>query len=379
MIIEADIRKKLHDFELDISFSTDCNRIGVLGASGGGKSMCLKSLAGIAAPDSGRIALDGNVLFDKNSRINVSPAERSIGYLFQSYALFPNMTVEGNINAAIHAAERLKRREGKNADISADKLMDMLNISDIRKRYPREISGGQQQRTALARILASDPKLLLLDEPFTALDTFLRERTRLELAELLNELGKSFILVSHDRDEIYQMCEYLILLEKGKVIAAGKTDDVFMNPGTVAAAKLTGCKNISRIEKLSDHRVRALDWGGLELVTEMKVTDDAGFIGIRAHDFEPAVGEGSAAAAGVEVTTGNARDDVPGGTSNKKTFNIIRCGKTSVTRLPFEWYIMLENGLWWKKERSLYDESEETLVPNELYIDPGKIIILRKK
>ena len=358
MIIEADIRKKLHDFELDISFSTDCRRIGILGASGGGKSMCLKSLAGIVTPDSGKIALDGDVLFDKGSKINVSPAERSIGYLFQSYALFPNMTVEGNIKAAIHAAERMKRRDGKDTDISSDKLMEMLNITDIRGRYPLEISGGQQQRTALARILASDPKLLLLDEPFTALDTFLRERTRLEFSGLLGELGKSFILVSHDRDEIYQMCDYLVLLEKGEVIAAGMTDEVFMNPGTVAAAKLTGCKNISRFERLSDHKVRALDWGGISLVTEAKVTDDAGFIGIRAHDFEPV--------------------NISGVDENNNTINnIITCGKASVTKLPFEWYIMLENGLWWKKERSLCDEEEETLIPNELYIDPGKIIILK--
>ena len=146
----------------------------------------------------------------------------------------------------------------------------------------------------------------------------------------------------------YQMCDYLILIEKGRVIAQGRTDDVFKNPGTVAAAKLTGCKNISRIERISDHRVKALDWGGIELVTEKKVDESDSFIGIRAHDFK--IGESGE--------------------------NCISCGKVSVTRLPFEWYIMLENGLWWKKERSLYDTEETTDIPEKLYIGPDKIIIL---
>ena len=348
MKLEVDIKKKLNEFALDIQISAESDRIGILGASGSGKSMLLKSIAGIEMPDRGCISLDEEVLFDREKKVNVSPAERSIGYLFQNYALFPNMTVEGNIEAALHAAKRMKRREGKASEVSSADLMELLQINDIRGRYPREISGGQQQRTALARILASDPKLLLLDEPFTALDTFLRERTRLELSELLNKLGKSFVLVSHDRDEIYQMCDYLILIEKGRVIAQGRTDDVFKNPGTVAAAKLTGCKNISRIERISDHRVKALDWGGIELVTEKKVDESDIYIGIRAHDFK--IGESGE--------------------------NCIPCGKVSVTRLPFEWYIMLENGLWWKKERSLYDTEETTDIPEKLYIEPDKIIIL---
>ena len=123
------------------------------------------------------------------------------------------------------------------------------------------------------RMLVTNPELLLLDEPFSALDTYLREGMRIELCRILNEYNKTAVIVSHDRDEIYQMCDYLVLLDRGTMIARGKTEDLFRQPGTVAAARLTGCKNISAVERLGENIIKALDWGGIELITEQKVDE----------------------------------------------------------------------------------------------------------
>ncbi len=365
MKIEADVQKKLKDFKLDIRFVADNSHIGILGPSGSGKSMFLKNLSGLVKPDSGSISIDNKLMYDKVKKINLDPARRHIGYLFQNYALFPNMTVEENIKAAIYAASKMKK---VNSDMkSAEELMELLDISSVAKHRPSEISGGQQQRTALARILASDPELLLLDEPFSALDSFLRERTRLELYDLLVSMNKSFILVSHDRDEIYQMCDHLILFKEGKVIGQGSTEEVFKNPGNVAAAKLTGCKNISRIKRLTEHRFIALDWGNIELVTSKILDEKSEYAGIRAHDFEPC----SDSIINNHDANGYQHNE------NVNELNIIPCDKVSVTKLPFEWYILLENGLWWKKNKSLYDRDEKVSIPEKLRIDPDKIIILR--
>lgn len=339
--IEVSVRKDYDDFRLDVAFESDGKRIGILGASGCGKSLTLKSVAGIVKPDEGRICHDGRVLYDSPERIDVKPGKRRVGYLFQEYALFPNMTVEGNIEAALHGAGKKR--------MSPAEILRKFELFDVRDHMPHELSGGQQQRTALARMLATDPELILLDEPFSAMDTYLREGMRLELIRTLDMYDKTVILVSHDRDEIYQMCDFLVLMDKGRVIGQGPTDTMFEHPETVAAARLTGCKNISRIEKLTDHRVRALDWKGIDLITDGKVTDDVTHVGIRAHDF------------------------VPGSNG----INVISCGKTAVSRLPFEWYVTLENGLWWKLERDLYDDLDENLIPETIYVLPERILLLK--
>lgn len=342
MATDVNVKKKYDDFELDVSFSTSCKRIGILGVSGCGKSLTLKSIAGLIRPDEGRIAYDGKVMFDSKGSIDVKAGKRSVGYLFQNYALFPNMTVEGNIEAALHGTGK-KRMSG------TEEILRKFELLDVRGHMPHELSGGQQQRTALARMLATDPELILLDEPFSAMDAYLREGMRLELIRTLDMYDRTVILVSHDRDEIYQMCDYLVLMDKGRVIGQGHTDTLFEHPETVAAARLTGCKNISRIEKLTEHRVRALDWNGIELITDGKVTDDMTHVGIRAHDF---------------VTGSNG-------------INVIPCGKAAVSRLPFEWYVTLENGLWWKLERDLYDDLDENLIPENICVLPERILLLK--
>ncbi len=335
------VKKKYDDFSLDVSFETGSRRIGILGASGSGKSLTLKTIAGLTKPDEGRILSDGRVLFDSSSGTDVKTGKRKVGYLFQDYALFPNMSVRGNIEAGLHGA-------GKKLHSGTEELLKKYGLWDIRDHMPHELSGGQKQRTALVRMLVTDPDIILLDEPFSAMDAHLREGLRLELIRLLDMYDKRAILVSHDRDEVYQMCDYLVLLDKGRVLAQGDTDDLFAHPSSVASARLTGCKNISRIERLTDHRVRALDWQGIELITDGKVTDDITHIGIRAHDFTPG-------------------DD---------GVNIIPCGSVSVSRLPFEWYVTLENGLWWKLSRDLYEAFDEKRLPDSLSVAPDRIILL---
>ncbi len=352
MAIDVHIKKTYGDFTLDIAFSGDSKRIGILGASGCGKSLTLKSVAGLVRPDEGRIVCDGRVLFDSAAKVNVKTAGRSVGYMFQDFALFPNMTVAENIGAALYGAKRnVKARGDKqcSAPGDIDEILSRFKLTEIKDHKPHKLSGGQKQRTALARMMACDPSLLLFDEPFSSMDAFLREGMRLELMDMLDRYDRNVIFVSHDRDELYQMCDHLVLMDKGRVIVQGKTDDVFSDPVYVSAARLTGCKNISRIEATGPHSVKALDWNGVELITEASVDDSITHIGIRAHDIMP------------------GRQDV----------NAISCSGAVVSRLPFEWYVTFDNGLWWKVPKGLDAVCDDSFIPEYINIPPDKILLLK--
>ena len=351
MDLYLDIDKKLNDFRLQIRYSGSASRIGILGASGCGKSMTLKSIAGIEKPDQGRIVLGDRTLFDASARINLRPQARKVGYLFQNYALFPTMTVEQNIMAGLH---------GRDIDASGrvQEMIRKFQLEGLEKRRPGELSGGQQQRVALARIMAYRPEAILLDEPFSAMDYFLRERLRLELMDVLREYEGLSVLVTHDRDEAYQLCDYLLLLKDGAVIAEGNTKALFERPGTAEAARLTGCKNVSRIIPLGPHRICAPDWGGLELTTAEEVTDEIAFAGIRAHDFTP-----------LDARTAQQYA--------REGRNVIPVGNVTVTELPFEWYVTLSCGLWWKLPRDMHDHGFENRIPAALTVDPAAIMLLR--
>ena len=351
MYLNMDIVKKLNDFTLRISYEGSAARIGILGASGCGKSMTLKSIAGIEKPDKGRIVLGDRTLFDTYGKINLRPQERRVGYLFQNYALFPTMTVEQNIMAGLHG-------RGVDASKRVKEMIGKFQLEGLEKRRPGELSGGQQQRVALARIMAYRPEALLLDEPFSAMDYFLRERLRLELMEVLREYEGLSVLVTHDRDEAYQLCDHLLLLKDGSVIAEGPTKELFERPGTAEAARLTGCKNISRIVPLGPHRICAPDWGGLELTTAETVTDEISYAGIRAHDFAPLDQD----AAQLYAQQGR---------------NVIPVGGLTVTELPFEWYVTLFCGLWWKLPRDMHDHGFKSRIPAALTVDPSAIMLLR--
>jgi len=338
--LKVDIQKKLKEFDLDVSFELKSKRLGILGPSGCGKSMTLKSIAGIVDPDKGVISLNTDeetVYFDSDKKINLKPQKRNVGYLFQNYALFPNMTVEENVACGLP--------KGSDKTI-VSQMIRRFHLEGLEKRYPRQLSGGQQQRVALARILAYGPDVILLDEPFSAMDTFLKEQLRIELLNSLRDFDGFSIMVTHDRDEAFQFCDELIVLDEGKVIAKGDTYDIFENPKKVQVARLTGCKNISEIEVIDDYHLKSLEWD-VDFQVSERISPNITHIGIRAHNFAPA-----------------KKDDV----------NAMDTANSTKLEMPFEWEITLANGLWWKQDKSIHEH--DFVIPEYLKVDPKNIILL---
>lgn len=210
-MLEVQIYKKLAEFDLDVSFQVNDNILGLMGASGSGKSMTLKCIAGIETPDQGRIVLNGRVLFDSEKKINVPIQKRNVGYMFQSYALFPNMNVYENISVGLRA------RKVKDVDIVVQKVMQQFRVFELASRYPKQLSGGQRQRVALARLMAYEPDVLLLDEPFSALDEDLKKDLLQELKSEL-QISKPVIFVSHDKEEVNELCDLKYKIKQGEII-----------------------------------------------------------------------------------------------------------------------------------------------------------------
>lgn len=276
MSLSVDIRKKLKGFTLDVTFDAGDERMGILGASGCGKSMTLKCVAGIETPDSGRIVIDGVTVFDSSRKINLPPQNRHTGYLFQNYALFPTMTVSDNIGITLAAFSAKRRRA------TVGETLSRMRLEGLVGRYPAQLSGGQQQRVALARMLVSNPRILMLDEPFSALDSFLRAQMETGLLDSLAGFTGTVLYVSHNRDEVWRLCGRMAVLDEGRLAAIGDKRDIFRNPGTVAAARLTGCKNIAPAFRSGERRISIPDWG-LELATAEAVQADITHAGIRSH------------------------------------------------------------------------------------------------
>ena len=283
MAIEVRIKKKLGNFQLDIDFKTEENRIGILGASGCGKSMTLKCIAGIETPDEGRIIVDGTLLYDSAKKISLKPQKRHIGYLFQNYALFPTMTVEENIAAGLQGRKEEKRRRGV-------EMMEKFQLLGLGKQLPGELSGGQQQRVALARIMAYEPEVILLDEPFSALDEFLKDRLAQEMLDLLKDYRGTVVLVSHSRDEIYRFTRELLTMADGMQISYGGTREIFANPGRKETARLTGCKNIAEAKRIDGRHLEVPEWG-ITLCLNENIPEKVAFVGVRAHEFIPVWGD----------------------------------------------------------------------------------------
>lgn len=349
MSLTVRIRKKLSRiFTLELDFEIEGGCLGILGPSGSGKSMTLKCIAGIEKPDEGFIAVDGKTLFDSVKRINLRPQERRVGFLFQNYALFPNMTVLENICAS--------PRAGRDSQ-DAFHWIRRFGLEGLENRYPRQLSGGQQQRAALARMLIASPNAALFDEPFSALDSTLREYMQLQLQELLQDSGGAFrnaVLVTHNRDEVYRLCGELAVMSGGNMIIKGDTRGVFQNPRFVSAARLTGCKNISPVKQLSENEVFALDWG-LRLRLSGSA-DGVTHIGIRAHDFVPV--------------------DSP------KGFNEARLAVSKLSSEPFEEAVLFTNAdaknehekkeLWWK-----YSKYLNQTIPEKLFLPPQALLPMK--
>jgi len=311
MSLVVDIKKKLKGFSLDVSFKTEGEYLGILGASGSGKSLTLKCIAGIETPDEGCIVLNGKVLYDSEKKINLKPQERNIGYLFQNYALFPHMTIEENIGMGLSLPEKEKKQKIKEMIVS-------FHLQGLEKKYPNKISGGQQQRVALARCIVYKPDILMLDEPFSALDPHLREQLQGGVLELLRLYGGEVLMVTHSREEVYSFCNRLVVFDNGRSILHGDTKDIFKQPKLYAAAKLTGCKNISKCEVLSPQSVYAVDWNVI-LETEQIVPQQVKYVGIRAHDLQIADG------------------------AQAKGKNVIECRINKIVEDVFEYNVFLEN------------------------------------
>ena len=320
MSLEVNIEKKLDGFTLRAAFTAGNTSTALLGASGCGKSMTLRCIAGIVKPDRGRIVLDGRVLFDSVQHIDLPPQQRGVGLLFQNYALFPNMTVEQNILCGLKAEKDHAARRAACAE-----MLRAMRLEPFAKRYPVQLFGGQQQRTALARILVGKPRILMLDEPFSALDSYLREEVEGEVGSLLANFAGTALLVTHNRDEAYRLCKEMIVLNEGQVLRAGKTKEVFADPQSVAAARLTGCKNILPCTPLDSRTVRLDGWGTTLRLT-LPVPAGCIAVGIRAHDFTPCAA------------------DAP---------NAIPVKAVSTSENPFDWNLICTSPkgtaqLWWK-------------------------------
>ena len=251
------LHKRLGAFDLDAHFSSHAGRVVLFGPSGSGKSVTLQCLAGLLTPDNGRIVAGDQLLFDHALRVNVGPEQRRIGYVPQQAALFPHLNVAENVGYGLRRAPAHER------DDTVATLLRLVQLESFASRRPGQLSGGEQQRVALARALATDPRLMLLDEPFSALDTPVRAALRQELLDLQLALGFAWLFVTHDLEEAYQLGDEIAVYQSGRILQSGPREDVFYRPRDVEVARLVGFDNIFPVSPANDGRVRLES--GLEL------------------------------------------------------------------------------------------------------------------
>ncbi|MBD2311712.1 molybdate ABC transporter permease subunit [Desertifilum sp. FACHB-1129] len=274
----VDIEKQLPNFTLNTAFTACQETLGLLGGSGSGKSMTLRCIAGVETPTRGRIILNGQTLFDAKKQINLPAHQRKVSLVFQNYALFPHMSVAHNIAFGLqHLPKPLRSQKVR-------QLLTGLKLQGLSDRYPHQLSGGQQQRVALARALATEPEVLLLDEPFSALDTYLRSQVERQLIEILSTYSGVALFVTHNLEEAYRVCEKLMVMSGGRAIAFDSKHRIFEHPQTVRVAQLTGCKNFSRAVAVGTNALEATDWG-VTLQAVEAVPNGLADVGIRAHQI----------------------------------------------------------------------------------------------
>ncbi len=229
MSIDLSIDLTLGEFHLQVTFGVDDGITALFGPSGAGKTLTLRSIAGLTTPQSGRIVVSSRTLFDSEAAIDVPPRRRGIGYLFQQYALFPHLTVEQNVGFGLHREPTLARSRRVEA------MLSLVGLEGLGRRRPDQLSGGQQQRVALARALAPEPDLLLLDEPFAAVDLRTRRRLRSELRRIQEATSTPMIHVTHDLADVRQLSESLVVLDGGQVLQVGSTESLLADPGGILA------------------------------------------------------------------------------------------------------------------------------------------------
>jgi len=282
MTLSVDIEKRLPTFHLQVAFDAGDETVGLLGASGCGKSMTLRCIAGVETPDAGRIVVNGVTFFDSVARIDLSPQQRRTALLFQNYQLFPNMTVAENIECGM---DRSASREERHKHVGA--LLEFFHLRGFGKKYPAKLSGGQKQRVALARMLAAEPSILMLDEPFSALDGYLRACFEQELLDFFERFDGTIVYVSHDIEEAFRFCDRIAVIDEGSITDIGPTKRIVSDPQSLAAIRQSGCKNVSTARKIDEHTLFAENWG-VELVSDKPVPDGLVYVGIRAFEIHPA-------------------------------------------------------------------------------------------
>ena len=363
MALQVKITKKLANFTLDVDFSVEQEIFALLGASGCGKSMTLKCIAGIEQPDEGVIVLNGRTLFDSTKKINLPPQKRQVGYMFQDYALFPNMTVLQNVMAGM--GKRPSREQ-------AQEYLRQFHIEELEQQYPTRLSGGQKQRVAMARMLAAKPEVILLDEPFSALDSHLKWTMEQQMRQILQEVHKPTLLVSHNRDEVYRLCNVVSCVNRGKMEVVEPVKEFFKNPKTKTAAALSGCKNIADVELTHEEGqtvLQAAQWDCkftfMSFPTQMSENrmswDEVGAIGIRAHYLEPVYQSQQ-----VQM----AEND-----------NILKLAEYQVIEDSFEWIVLFrvsDKGDWiqWKTPKI---QEQELEIPCRFRIRQENLLFLRKE
>lgn len=278
MSLYVDIEKRFNNFFLKTKFEIKSGVLAVFGESGCGKSLTLKCIAGIEKPDNGKIILNGRKLFDSELKINIPSYKRNVGYLFQNYALFPNMTVEQNIYKVI------KRKKAEKIKITSE-IIKKFYLEGLEKKYPKQLSGGQQQKTAIARMIASDPEIMMFDEPFSALDDFVKWKLEQEFINIVKEFNKITLFVSHNIEEVYRISDKIAVMNNGFIEKFGNKKEIFKNPDTLSTALLTGCNNISRAVKKDKYTIKALDWQ-IDLKLNQEIFNDINYIGIHSQDFK---------------------------------------------------------------------------------------------
>jgi molybdate transport system ATP-binding protein len=258
--LQVRLRKRLPKFDLDVEWRAGDGVAVLFGPSGAGKTVTLQCLAGLMRPDAGRVVVDGRVLFDADAGVSVPPQQRRVGYVFQGYALFPHLTVAGNVGFGLRHRPRAARQR------RTEEVLTRLGIADLADRYPGALSGGQRQRVALGRALAPDPALLLLDEPLSALDLPLRRALRDELRTILAAWGTAAVVVTHDFTEAYRLGDRVVVYEDGRVILEAPRAELLWQPASRAVARVMGLSNVLQgtVLKASPDRIQ-FRWRGQTL------------------------------------------------------------------------------------------------------------------
>ena len=280
MSLVLDIKKRYPGFVLDMQLEAGEERVALLGASGCGKSCTLRCIAGVETPDEGKIVVNGVTFFDSAAGINLSPQARKCALLFQNYQLFPNMTVADNVCAGVKDAGDAAARKKL-----AERYLSIFGLADfVDPLSPHDSRAGSSSAWRLPAWWRRIRAFFMFDEPMSALDSYLKSALEQNMLDLFDVCNRTVLYVSHDIDEACRLCQRICVMHDGHVEEIGSVEDVVRRPQTLAALRLTGCKNTSRARKIGDEEVEALDWG-MTFNVGREVPDDVAYLGIRASYF----------------------------------------------------------------------------------------------